>query len=120
MPYQRTVPPSRVSGVAISEHGRDEVATPLTRDGGTVLWYGIATPDDRVAVSPYDVYRREITIKGSYAQVTSVRHAVRALQTGRMLTAGLITHVFPLADYGVCSGQCVASGRASRRSSTRG
>jgi D-arabinitol dehydrogenase (NADP+) len=86
--------------VATAAPGVFEVATPLTRDGGTVLWYGITTPDDRVAVSPYDVYRREITIKGSYAQVTSVRHAVRALQTGRMLTNGLITHVFPLGDYG--------------------
>ena len=77
-----------------------EFATPLTRDGGTVLWYGITTPDARVTVSPYDVYRREITIKGSFAQVTSFRHAVRALQTGRILTDGLTTHTFALDDYG--------------------
>jgi D-arabinitol dehydrogenase (NADP+) len=77
-----------------------EVATPLTRAGGTVLWYGITAPDDRVTVSPYDVYRREITIKGSFAQVTSFRHAVRALQTGRILTDGLTTHTFALDDFG--------------------
>jgi D-arabinitol dehydrogenase (NADP+) len=85
--------------VATADPGVFEIATPLTRDGGTVLWYGVTTPDDRVPVSPYDVYRREITIKGSFAQVTSFRHAVRALQTGRLRTDGLTTHVFGLEDF---------------------
>jgi D-arabinitol dehydrogenase (NADP+) len=86
--------------VATAVPGVFEIATPLTRDGGNVLWYGVTTPDDRVAVSPYDVYRREITIKGSFAQVTSFRHSVRALQNGRIRTDGLTTHVFALDDFG--------------------
>lgn len=86
--------------VATAVPGVFEIATPLTRDGGTVLWYGVTKPDDRVGVSPYDVYRREITIKGSFAQVTSFRHAVRALQSGRIRTDGLTTHVFALDDFG--------------------
>lgn len=86
--------------VASAVPGLFEIATPLTRDGGTVLWYGVTAPDDCVGVSPYDIYRREITIKGSFAQVTSFRHSVRELQTGRVRTDGLTTHVFPLADFG--------------------
>jgi D-arabinitol dehydrogenase (NADP+) len=86
--------------VATAVPGVFEIATPLTRDGGTVLWYGITTPDDRVAMSPYDVYRREIAIKGSFGQVTSFRQAVLALQRGRIFTEGLITHIFALDDYG--------------------
>ena len=86
--------------VAAAVPGVFEIATPLTRDGGTVLWYGVTVPDDRVSVSPYDVYRREITIKGSFAQVTSFRHAVRALQTDRIRTDGLTTHLFPLVEFG--------------------
>jgi D-arabinitol dehydrogenase (NADP+) len=86
--------------VATAAPGVFEIATPLTRDGGTVLWYGVTTPDDRVAVSAYDVYRREITIKGSFGQVTSFRQAVLALQHGRIFTDGLLTHSFALADFG--------------------
>jgi D-arabinitol dehydrogenase (NADP+) len=86
--------------VATAVPGVFEIATPLTRDGGTVLWYGVTNPDDRVAVSPYDVYRREITIKGSFAQVTSFRHSVRALESGRIRTDGLTTHVFALDRFG--------------------
>lgn len=37
----------------------------LTRDGGTVMFYGVTAPQDTVGVSPYDIFRREITIKGS-------------------------------------------------------
>jgi len=86
--------------VAAAEPRVFEIATSLTRDGGTILWYGVTAPADRVSISPYDVYRREITIKGSFAQVTSFRHSVRALQTGRLRTEGLTTHVFPLHAFG--------------------
>ena len=86
--------------VATAVPGVFEIATPLARDGGTVLWYGVTTPGDRVSLSPYDVYRREITIRGSFAQVTSFRHSVRALQSGRIHTDGLTTHVFALDDFG--------------------
>jgi D-arabinitol dehydrogenase (NADP+) len=98
----RSARPSGYDSVVVATDvpGVFEIATPLARDGGTVLWYGVTTPDDRVAVSPYDVYRREITIKGSFAQVTSFRQAVRALQHGRIRTDGLTTHVYPLAEFG--------------------
>ncbi len=73
---------------------------PLTRNGGTVMFYGVTAPDDVVTVHPYDVFRREITIKGSFAEVTSFPAAIAALRTGRARTEGLITHRFKLDDYG--------------------
>jgi D-arabinitol dehydrogenase (NADP+) len=72
---------------------------PLTRSGGTVLFYGVTDPEDRVQVSPYDVFRREITIKGSFAEINAFPAAIAALRSGRARTEGLITHRFPLADY---------------------
>ena len=73
-----------------------QLAVSLAKDGGTVLWYGVTRPDDRVAVSPYDVYRRELVIKGSFAQVSSFPQAIAALRSGRVRTDGVITHRFPL------------------------
>jgi len=72
---------------------------PLTRSGGTVMFYGVTEPDDLVQVSPYDVFRREITIKGSFAEINSFPAAIAALRTGRAGTEGLITHRFPLDEY---------------------
>ncbi len=79
---------------AVSEH-----CVPLTRSGGTVLFYGVTEPEDLVRVSPYEVFRREITIKGSFAEIDSFPAAIAALRTGRARTEGLITHRFKLDDY---------------------
>jgi D-arabinitol dehydrogenase (NADP+) len=76
-----------------------EQALALTADGGTVLIYGVTDQADRVAMSPYDIYRRELTIKGSFAQVLSFPRAVAMLRSGHVRTEGLITHRFRLADF---------------------
>jgi D-arabinitol dehydrogenase (NADP+) len=72
----------------------------LAHDGGTVLIYGVTRPEDRIPVSPYDIYRRELTIKGSFAQVNSFPAAIAALRSGRVRTEGIITHRFPLDRFG--------------------
>jgi len=76
-----------------------EQCVPLARSGGTVMFYGVTEPEDLVRVSPYDVFRREITIKGSFAEIDSFPAAIAALRTGRAGTEGLITHRFKLDDY---------------------
>jgi D-arabinitol dehydrogenase (NADP+) len=78
-----------------------EVLVPLTRNGGTCVFYGVTADEDRVAISPYDVFRRELTIKGSFAEISSFPAALAALRAGRARTAGLITHRFGLGDYGL-------------------
>jgi D-arabinitol dehydrogenase (NADP+) len=70
------------------------ICLPLTRNGGTVLVYGLTRPDERLSVSPFEIfaalrgsrapYRREITIKCSYAEMTSFGAAIAALRTGRV------------------------------------
>ncbi|MEI2779538.1 MAG: zinc-binding dehydrogenase [Tetrasphaera sp.] len=77
-----------------------EAAMDLARSGASILWYGVAHEDARVAVSPYDVFRRELTIRGSFAEIDTVPAAVAALRGGRIRTDGLITHRFPLEEYG--------------------
>jgi D-arabinitol dehydrogenase (NADP+) len=65
-----------------------------------VLVYGV-TPEQAVwPVSPYDVFRRELTIKGSFSQAFSFDRALRMLRAGRVETDGMITHRFGLAGYG--------------------
>ena len=76
-----------------------EQCVPLTRNGGTVMFYGVTEPEDLVQVSPYDVFRREITIKGSFAEINSFPAAIAALRSGRARTDGLITHRYPLEEY---------------------
>lgn len=76
------------------------ICVPLTRNGGTVLVYGVTRGDELVSFHPFDVFRREITIKGSFAEMTSFGAAIAALRAGRARTDGIITHRFPLDQYG--------------------
>jgi D-arabinitol dehydrogenase (NADP+) len=77
-----------------------DICVPVTRNGGTVMIYGVTRADEQVAFHPFDVFRREITIKGSFAEITSFGAAIAALRTGRARTDGIITHRFALDDYG--------------------
>jgi D-arabinitol dehydrogenase (NADP+) len=71
----------------------------LTRTGGTVFVYGM-TPQSTVwPIAPYDIFRRELTIKGSFAQQFSFDRALSALRNGRVKTEGMISKRFTLDAY---------------------
>ncbi len=72
----------------------------LVRANGTVMVYGMCEAEDRVRWSPYDIFRRQLTVKGSFAQVNCFDRSLAMLRSGRVRAEGLITHRFPLADYG--------------------
>ena len=76
-----------------------ELCVPLARDGGTVFVYGMTDENDRLTVSPYEVFRRELVIKGSFSQAYSFDRALQAIRTGRVATDGIVTHTFALDDY---------------------
>ena len=74
-------------------------AISLTRTGGTVFVYGM-TPEAAVwRISPYEVFRRELTIKGSFAQQFSFDRSLLNLRQGRVDPTGYITHRFGLDEY---------------------
>src|SRR5436190_796378 len=77
-----------------------EICTPLTRNGGTVVLYGVTTHAETIVIHPFDVFRREITIVGSFAEITSFDAAIGFLRSGRIRTDGIITHRFGLDEYG--------------------
>lgn len=77
-----------------------ETLPALTAANGTVFVYGMCEESDRIALSPYDVFRRQLTVKGSFAQVNCMDRSLAMLRSGRMRTDGLITHRYGLDDYG--------------------
>jgi D-arabinitol dehydrogenase (NADP+) len=68
----------------------------LARDGGTVLIYGVTRPDERIPISPYEIYRRELTIKGSFAQVSSFPLAILPCAVGGTMALSRIVSPRPL------------------------
>lgn len=67
---------------------------------GRLLIYGMARFEDRATFVPYDVFRRELRILGSFAQIHEMGRALELIASGRIDVAGLVTHRFPLKGYG--------------------
>jgi 2-desacetyl-2-hydroxyethyl bacteriochlorophyllide A dehydrogenase len=67
--------------------------------GGTFLQFGVANYDARVAIEPYEIYRREITITGSMAVLHSFDRAGQMLAAGVLDPSVFVSHRFPLSDY---------------------
>ncbi len=87
-------------------------ALALLRVGGTVFVYGMTAESAEWTIAPYDVFRRELTIKGSFAQQFSFDRALLALRGGRVDTSGMVTHRFGLDQYAealqaVASSECI-------------
>jgi len=74
-------------------------ALPLLRVGGTAMVYGMTAENAQWSIPPYDIFRRELTIKGSFAQQFSFDRAISFLRTGRVDTTDMITHRFDLEHY---------------------
>lgn len=101
VPMLRRLAPSGFD-VVVEATGSPTVLTQcpgLTRVGGTVLVYGMADEGETVPFSPYDIFARELTVKGSFAQIHCFDRALLELRTGRVRTDGIVTDRFPLSRF---------------------
>jgi 2-desacetyl-2-hydroxyethyl bacteriochlorophyllide A dehydrogenase len=67
--------------------------------GGTFLQFGVANYDARVAIEPYEIYRREITITGSMAVLHTFDRAGQLMAAGVLDPEVFVSHRFPLDSY---------------------
>jgi 2-desacetyl-2-hydroxyethyl bacteriochlorophyllide A dehydrogenase len=71
-----------------------EQAIAATRRGGVVLLFGVSGPEARVAVRPYDIFLRELTLVGSFVNPFTHQRAIEALTAGHVNPARLVSHRF--------------------------
>lgn len=64
--------------------------------GGTVVLFGLTDPDCEIPMKPFDLFRREITIKSSFVNPYTQGRAARLIGTGKINVAELISDVFTL------------------------
>ncbi|MDI7276246.1 MAG: zinc-dependent alcohol dehydrogenase family protein [Anaerolineae bacterium] len=83
---------------AVGSPATAEQSIALAAPGGTVIWFGVAAPKARSTISPYDIYRREITVRGSFVNPFTHQRALALLESGRLQVAPLITRRVELAD----------------------
>jgi len=68
----------------------------LSRKGGKIIIIGVYDPDVLKEFSPYDVYFKELTIKGSFIRLYNFSSAIEWL--GKLELGSLISKTYPLID----------------------
>jgi D-arabinitol dehydrogenase (NADP+) len=76
-----------------------EDALQFVRRGGTLLVYGVYPESETVRFNPFDLFRREITIKGSFAQIDAFPRALSYLESGKIKVNEIVTDEFALEDW---------------------
>jgi 2-desacetyl-2-hydroxyethyl bacteriochlorophyllide A dehydrogenase len=82
--------------------GRPETmrtAVETAKPGGTVVWVGVAPPEAEVSIRPYDVFRRELTINGTYTNPFTMGRSLALLASGRIDWGSIVTHRIPIARF---------------------
>jgi D-arabinitol dehydrogenase (NADP+) len=74
-------------------------ALTFVRRRGTLLVYGVYPENASVRFSPFDLFRGEISIKGSFAQLDSFPRALAYLESGRVKVNEIVTEELPLAEF---------------------
>ncbi len=91
----------READLAIDATGVPEVAGDLIRyiaDGGTGLFFGVCSSDASIPISPYELFRRQITIAGSHSLNHNIPDALEALRAFGGDLARVISHRLPLEE----------------------
>lgn len=67
--------------------------------GAKIVVYGVCGEDDRIDISPYEIFSKELKIIGSFAQTHCFDRAIKYLEDGMVKVDQLITHRYRLDDY---------------------
>ncbi len=69
------------------------------RNEGKLLFFGVNPTEARIAVSPYDVYRKDLEIVGSFALRYTFHDAFALLQSGALDVKPLLSNRFPIEHF---------------------
>jgi D-arabinitol dehydrogenase (NADP+) len=71
----------------------------FSRRRGTIMVYAVYPDHATARITPADIMRRELTIKGSFAQIDCFPRALDYLESGKIKVEEIVTHEIPLKDY---------------------
>ena len=75
-----------------------ETALDVAGRGATVVLFGVASPEARIAFKPYEAFTKELVIKTSYINPGTTRRAIDLLANGAIDTARAISCQLELED----------------------
>jgi D-arabinitol dehydrogenase (NADP+) len=69
------------------------------RARGKVWLFGVCPPDAKVSFSPYQAFRNDLSIYGSYAVNRTFNESIELIRSGTVQVSPLLSHSLPLKDF---------------------
>ena len=79
-------------------HAAVESAFRFAKRGATILLFSVPAVSATYAVPLFDVYQKELTIRGTFVNPDTHQRAVALINSGRIQIAPIITHTFSLEE----------------------
>lgn len=76
-----------------------ERAFDYVRPRGKLWVFGVVPPGQQVSFSPYQVFRKDLSIIGSFAASGTFQESIALIQSGAIQVEPLISHRLPLEDF---------------------
>ena len=73
-------------------------AIPMVKNSGKLLVFGVCPENDKIEISPYDIYRRDLTILGSFSIRRTFLAALRVIAGGQLNLEALVGEKYRLED----------------------
>ena len=66
--------------------------------GAVVMLFGLTGPDDAMTLKPFEVFQKELTIKGCFVNPDTFSRSIALLSAGVVRTEEIISDIIPLTD----------------------
>lgn len=75
-----------------------ETAIRIAGSCSTVMLFGLTAPADTMTIRPFDIFKREITIKASFINPYTFGRALALIGSGKLDVSSMVTTYAPLSD----------------------
>ena len=83
-------------------HKAVETALAACGNCGTVMLFGLTKPDFETKLRPFELFKRELTIKASYINPGTMPDAIQMIAEGRVKVTELISEIIGLSELSEC------------------
>lgn len=83
---------------AVGQPTTQHTAVVATKKGAQVLMFGVGPEDVHFEMNTYDIYKKQLTIKGSFINPLTFRDAISLLESGKVNVDPLISHELKLEE----------------------
>ncbi|MDD5621867.1 MAG: zinc-dependent alcohol dehydrogenase family protein [Actinomycetota bacterium] len=75
-----------------------EMAVNFVKNTGKIMFFGVCPPEDKVMISPFEIYKRDLEIYGSYALCYTFYPALDLINNGALDVKSIVSNRVSLKD----------------------